>query len=139
MTLLWQRPPNKSVSRTPTGFNSIAQGKRGTSAALGPRSKNHPCPEGATGSGLSLVRRLSPFFGVPDIPPMTCRTRSRNLSLGLGVIRSRLPANGAGKVAGNSHFASLVVFGVHPLGCQQPANTLKSGHQTGLDRQNENC
>ena len=39
----------------------------------------------------------------------------------------------------NSHFASLAVFGVHPLRCQRPANTLKRGHQTGVDRHNENC
>ena len=30
-------------------------------------------------------------------------------------------------------------FGVHPLGCPRSANTLKRGHQTALDRQNENC
>ena len=45
-------PIQKSISRTPTGFKSIAQGKRGTSAALGPRSKNHPCPE----RGLPVLR-----------------------------------------------------------------------------------
>ena len=39
----------------------------------------------------------------------------------------------------NAHFADLTVFGVHPLGCLAPANTLKRGHQTGLERQNGNC
>ena len=39
----------------------------------------------------------------------------------------------------NSHFACCAGFGVHPLGCFRPPHTLKGGHQTGLERQNENC
>ena len=38
------------------------------------------------------------------------------------------------KRAGNFHFAGFAAFGVHPLGCQTPPNTLKRGHQTCLER-----
>ena len=40
---------------------------------------------------------------------------------------------------GESHFGDLTAFGVHPLGCLAPANTLKRGHQTGLEHLNERC
>jgi len=34
----------------------------------------------------------------------------------------------------NSHFGGFAAFGVHPLGCQTPPNTLKRGHQTRMGR-----
>jgi len=39
----------------------------------------------------------------------------------------------------NSHFDGFGTFGVHPLGCPGPPNTLKRGHQTNRPSQNENC
>ncbi len=42
-------------------------------------------------------------------------------------------------IRSNSHYDGLASLGVHPLGCQTPPNTLKRGHQTRLESQNENC
>ena len=48
-------------------------------------------------------------------------------------------SGGALRRGSYSHYACPVAFGVHPLGCWKPADTLKGGHQTGLGYQNENC
>src|SRR5437879_7814073 len=34
--------------------------------------------------------------------------------------------------ASNSHYVEFAAFGVHPLGCHRPPNTLKGGHQTSV-------
>src|SRR6185369_11156559 len=46
------------------------------------------------------------------------------------------PVQSRNQTCSNSHFGEFAAFGVHPLGCQTPPNTLKRGHQTRMD---ENC
>ena len=44
-----------------------------------------------------------------------------------------------GKPVSNSRFDDPALFGVHASACLEAADTLKGGHQTPPDRQNENC
>ena len=93
---------------------------------------------------LSPTRRqghaLTPFAKVrgrtityPAAEPQSAKTELRGKRAASPAIKRPRPPSS------NSRFASLAVFGVHPLGCLRPANTLKRGHQTGVDRHNENC
>ncbi len=51
----------------------------------------------------------------------------------------KLRSGSCGARVSNSHFGEDAEFGVHPLGCPTPENTLKRGHQTAVTFQSEDC
>jgi len=94
---------------------------------LGGGEPESPAPPAARRNQCVLDRRAA--------------TRSSRSNTGRRVTRGQHGGTPPSDQGGSNQQFSLRqsgVFGVHPLGCPQPANTLKRGHQTGLDRQNEN-
>ena len=60
-------------------------------------------------------------------------------SFGYSGVNTPLVAKPLTPSSSTPHLSRRAMFGVHPLGCLRPLNTLKGGHPTSLQGQTENC